>query len=87
MKQWRAMYQNVLLLTQFGLSFITPILICLAICWWLTSHLGFGGWVYVPGFFFGLGGSCMVAYKFYLAVVNREQKEEKRKKVSYNKHL
>ena len=86
MKQWRTMYQNVLMLTQLGLSFITPILICLAVCWWLTSRLGFGGWIYIPGLFFGLGSSGMVAYKFYLTIMNREQKEEKKKTVSYNKH-
>lgn len=86
MKQWRDMYQNILMLTQFGISFVTPILMCLAFCWWLTAHLGLGGWVYIPGFFFGMGGSGMVAYKLYLSVMNRERKKEKKDKVSYNKH-
>lgn len=86
MKQWRDMYQNILMLTQFGISFVTPLLMCLALCWWLTAHLGLGGWVYIPGFFFGMGGSGMVAYKLYLSVMNREHKKEKRDKVSYNRH-
>lgn len=87
MKQWRDMYQNILMLTQLGLSFVTPILLCLALCWWLTTGLGLGGWVYIPGFFLGLGSSGMVAYKLYLSVMNREKKESGKKKVYYNRHL
>lgn len=74
------------MLSQFGLSFITPLLLCLAVCWWLTAYMGMGGWVYIPGFFFGLGGSFTVAYKLYLSVMKRQKKEEKKKKVSFNRH-
>ena len=86
--------KNLALLTQLGLSFITPILACLAFCWWLTTR-GLGGWIYIPGFFFGLGGSFMVAYKFYLAETGHTpegqrpdgaQKQEEKPKVSYNQH-
>ena len=87
MKNWTEIIKNVSMLTQFGLSFVTPLLLCLAVCWWLTTYLGAGGWVYIPGFFFGLGGSFMVAYKLYLSVVNRGNKEDKKKKVSFNRHV
>ena len=36
MKNWTDMIKNVTMLTQFGLSFVTPLLLCLAACWWLT---------------------------------------------------
>lgn len=87
MKNWTDIIKNVTMLTQFGLSFVTPLLLCLAACWWLTTYLGVGGWVYILGFFFGLGGSFMVAYKLYLSVVNREKKEEKKNKISFNRHV
>lgn len=88
MKRWSNMYKNVLMLTQFGLSFITPLLMCLALCWWLNTHVGIGVWVYIPGFFFGMGGSGMVAYKLYLSVVGRLKKEDKNKrKKSFNRHI
>ena len=47
------------------------------------------GWVYIPGFFFGLGGSGTVAYKFYLSINRQQKKENKKKKnkVSFNRHL
>lgn len=89
MKVWTDMIKNITLLTQFGLSFVTPVFLCLALCWWLNSYAGIGGWVYIPGFFFGLGGSFMVAYKLYLKVTDQQKKEDrkKKKKVSFNKHI
>ena len=88
MKQWTDIIKNITMLTQFGLSFITPLLLCLGVCWWITSRTGIGGWIYIPGFFFGMGGSGMVAYKLYLSVNNRQKKEEKkRKKISFNRHV
>lgn len=86
MKNWADILKNITLLTQFGLSFITPLLVCLGVCWWLSSHMGVGGWVFIPGFFFGMGGSGMVAYKLYLSVITREKKNKKKPKVFFNKH-
>lgn len=87
MKGWSNLIKNITMLSQFGLSFITPTLLCLAICWWLSSRWGIGGWVYIPGFFFGMGGSGMVAYKFYLSVTKKEKKKEKKTLISFNRHF
>lgn len=87
MKQWSNFMKQMTLLTQFGLSLITPLLVCLALSWWLTSKTGIGEWIFIPGFFFGLGSSGMVAYKLYLSVSKREKKEKKKNKVSFNRHL
>lgn len=86
MKNWADIIKNLTLLTQFGLSFITPLLVCLGICWWLSVHMGAGSWIFIPGFFFGMGSSGMVAYKFYQSVSSREKKEKKKTRVSFNRH-
>lgn len=80
MKQWTEFMKNITTLTQFGLSLITPLLMCLGICLWLSTRMEIGGWIYIPGFFFGMGGSAMVAYKLYLGVTNRQRKEKKKRK-------
>jgi hypothetical protein len=49
--------------------------------------MGLGGWVYIPGFFFGMGGSAMVAYKHYLLTMKEEKKEKKKERISFNRHL
>lgn len=88
MKQWSEIIRNVTMLSQLGLSLITPTLLCLSVCWLIVSRTGVGGWIFIPGFFFGLGGSGTVAYKFYLSI-NRQQRKEKKgrkDKVSFNRH-
>ena len=89
MKNWADMLKNITMLTQFGLSFVTPVFLCLALSWWLNIHMGVGAWVYIPGVFFGLGGSFMVAYKLYLKIMEEQKKEDKKKhiKVSFNRHV
>ena len=80
--------KNITMVTQFGLSLLMPTLMCLAGCWWLTMHTGIGAWIYIIGFIFGLGSSFMVADKLYLSVTKKEEKEkEKRKTISFNKHV
>ncbi len=89
MKKWAGiseMMKNITLLTQLGLSLVTPLLVCLALCWWLCARVGLGGWVYIPGFFFGLGGSGMSAYKVYMTVIGRAHREGKEDKISFNSH-
>ncbi len=89
MKKGVEIWKNIAMLSQFGLSFITPLLLCFAGCWWLVAKTGVGGWIYNLGFFFGMGGSVTVAYKFYLSTVKHQKKEEKKKKqkVSFNRHI
>ena len=45
--------KNITMVTQFGLSLLTPTLICLFACWWLVEHTGVGQWIYIIGFIFG----------------------------------
>lgn len=87
MKNWADMLRNISMLTQFSLSLITPLLLCLGVCWWLSAHMGVSGWIFIPGFFFGMGGSGMVAYKLYLSVAGRQKKEKKKEKISFNRHF
>jgi len=86
LKQWSEIMKNITMLSQLGLSFITPLLLCLALCWFITAKTGVGGWIYILGFFFGMGGSGTVAYKFYLSVNRQQKKSDKKDKVFFNKH-
>ena len=89
MKQWSEILRNVTMLSQLGLSFITPLLLCLALCWFIISKTGVGVWVYIPGFFFGMGGSATVAYKFYLSINKQQKKKHKKEYIltDIHKHL
>ncbi len=73
---------------QLGLSLVMPLLLCIAACYLLTTKAGLPGWIYIIGFFFGLGGSMMTAYKVYLEVMKKNQgKKRDKEEVSFNKHI
>ena len=90
MKKWTDIIEKLTMLTQLSLSLVTPLLLCLGLCWWSSNRWSLGGWIYLIGFFFGLGGSVMTAWKFYRSVVMRQERTEKEKRkseVSFNRHL
>ncbi len=86
MKHLSDIGKNLALLTQLGLSLIMPLLLCLGGCYFLTSRLGIGGWIYIPGFFFGLGGSATTGYKFYKMIMKDEKANDRKDRVSFNRH-
>ena len=62
-------------------AFTLPILV-----YRLREVFSLGYWIYIPAFFFGLGGSCMTAYKVYLSVCKKEEEEKKSKDKAFNEH-
>lgn len=84
MKQYSELMKNLSLLSQLGLSLIMPLLLCLFFCYALTKYIGVGQWVYLPGFVFGLGGSFMTAYKFYLSLSRKGK--DRREPFGMNRH-
>ena len=84
-KQMRDALRQLTYLSQLGLSLVVPLLMCVFLCYWLTTRFNIGGWIYIPGFLFGLGSSCMTAWKFYTSV-NARNKKDKKKPPSFNSH-
>lgn len=87
MSKWSEIARNFTLVAQLGLTLLMPLLMCLGVCWFITSRFSVGGWVYIIGFFFGLGGSFMSAYKFYLAEDKKNKKSDNKKKYNFNSHM
>lgn len=85
-KELNDIVNKLAMITQLGLSIIIPTLLCVWFSWYLNMHKGVGLWIYIPGFIFGIGSSIMTAYKFYVSVMKKEKKEKK-KKVSFNRHM
>ena len=71
---------------QLGFSVAVPLLLCLLVCWQLTSRRIAGQWVYLPGFFFGLGGSAAGLVRLYRSVTREEEKERGERPAAFNRH-
>lgn len=94
MKKWAGLVTNLTMLTQFGVSLVTPLFLCIFICWWICNRWQVGEWIYLLGFFFGMGGSGMTAWKFYRSVMKQQENTQKEKKktgktdrTSFNRHI
>lgn len=87
LKGLSAALKQIYLIAQLGISIISPLLLCIFICWLLTAKLDIGGWVFLPGILFGLGGSFMSGYKFYLSETKKSEKNKDKDKVQFNKHM
>ncbi|MGN0372531.1 MAG: AtpZ/AtpI family protein [Enterocloster sp.] len=85
-REWSQVLKQLTWLSQMGLSLAAPLLLCLFLCSWLTSRFSIGGWIYIPGFFFGLGSSFMTAYKIYLVIMKDEHKKKRPVDTAFNEH-
>ena len=85
MKEWSKAFRNLSILSQFGLSLVMPLLLCLFVAYQLREHFHLSYWIYLPAFFFGLAASFMTAYKFYLSVSEKEKKQETKDR-AFNQH-
>lgn len=50
MKKWTDIIEKLTMLTQLSLSLVTPLLLCLGLCWWSSNRWSLGGWIYLIGF-------------------------------------
>ena len=94
MKKWADIIEKLTMLTQLSLSLVTPLLLCLGLCWWSSNRWSLGGWIYLIGFFFGIGGGAVTAWKFGQSVLRHQKRIEtepdgkkKKKRVSFNRHI
>ena len=74
-------------LTQFGLSVVAPLLLCVLGSVWLRNRFDIGGWIVVAGIFLGIGGAVSGLWSS-LKQINREAKQDdKKQSISFNDHL
>ena len=48
MKKWTDIIEKLTMLTQLSLSLVTPLLLCLGLCWWSSNRWSLGGWMICP---------------------------------------
>lgn len=56
-KTYRALAQNLPLITQFGLSLVLPLALSIWGAGWLQRRFGLGSWVMLPAILLGLSGT------------------------------
>lgn len=77
--------EDIVWLTQLGLSMLLPLLLCLGGCWWAVNRWGWPEWVYLPGVFLGLAAGAQNFWVFARERMERAKKE-KTSRVGFNSH-
>lgn len=80
--------QELVWLTQLGLSVATPLLICVLGSVWLRNHFEMGAWIIFLGLFLGLSAAFSSGLTFFNHTKMLERKDKKKgpPPVSFNDH-
>lgn len=71
------------LISQIGISVITPCLLCILGALWLRSKFNLGDWVIILGILFGLAGGIVSISKYAKMALRDARKSEKELKDKY----
>ena len=77
--------EDLVWLTQLGLSILLPLLLCLGGCWWATNRWDWPLWVYLPGILLGLAAGAKSFWVFAKERLDRAKQEHPRR-VGFNSH-
>ena len=64
------------MITQFGISTITPMLLCIFVSVWLQNRFGLGDWVVLVGVLMGVGSGFMSMMKMIRQMSEMSRKED-----------
>lgn len=85
MKGWYKALEDLVWLTQLGLSMLLPLLLCLGGAWWATNRWNWPLWVYLPAIFLGLAAGAQSFWQFAKERMTRAKKERPRR-MGFNSH-
>lgn len=76
-------FAKIILITQFGLSLITPVLLCVLVTVRIQKQYQTGYWVIVVGILLGLASMINTFYRFYKKYTDDEKDA---KPPGFNRH-
>ncbi len=77
-REWMEILRGLTWLTQVGLSFAVPVVLCLLGANWLCDRFSVGAWIYLPAVVLGLGAGAASFASFARAAASHARKTQKR---------
>lgn len=72
----RSVFSALAMVTQFGISTITPMLLCIFAALWLKNRFALGDWVVLIGVFMGIGSGFLSMMKMIRQMSELSKKED-----------
>ena len=85
MKGWYKALEDLIWLTQLGLTMLLPLVMCLGGCWWAVNRWGWPVWLYLPAILLGLAAGAQNFWQFAKGRIRRAKKEDSGR-VGFNTH-
>lgn len=80
--------EDLIWLTQLGLSMLVPLVALVGGCWWGVEHWGWPEWLYLPAFLVGIACGASTLLRFGRMMIRRAERDaEKQKRRGFNQHL
>lgn len=76
-------FTKLILITHFGLSLITPVILCVLVSVYIQKQYHTGIWVVIVGIILGIASMINYFYRFYKKYSNEENDT---KPSGYNRH-
>ncbi len=87
MKEIYAALENLVWVSQLGLSLLLPLVVFLWLARWLTETHGWPLWIYIPCLLLGLATGAQTFRKFARRMMKQAgRKKDGRDPVGFNKH-
>lgn len=87
MKGLYGMLEDLVWLTQLGLSMLLPPVACLWLAYWLVNGRGWPMWIYLPALLLGLACGAQSFWQFARRMLKRAKKQtEEKPSAAFNKH-
>ena len=88
MKGFYHVLEDLVWLTQLGLTMLLPLVMCLGGCWWAVEHWGWPQWCFLPAVLLGLASGAQNFWVFArarLKKAERDSRDDARRK-GFNQH-
>ena len=72
----KSVFSALAMVTQFGISTITPMLLCIFAALWLKDRFALGDWVVLIGVFMGIGSGFLSMMKMIRQMSELSKKED-----------
>ena len=72
----KSVFSALAMVTQFGISTITPMLLCIFAALWLKNKFALGDWVVLIGVFMGIGSGFLSMMKMIRQMSELSKKED-----------
>lgn len=73
-------------LTQFGISVVGPVVLCVWGAVWLRNRFDLGAWIVIVGVLLGLGGAATSLWSSLKAMDRQAKSDDKDSGVGFNDH-